>query len=264
MTRELRSILLQRPILDPDLSVAPSPLRMTVTAIFEALLALFPGRFATELGIDLKAGPNERQKWFLAAILYGARISGSLAARTYRVFAENGVLTPEAILAQGWDGLVALLDEGGYTRYDFKTATKLLRVMEALKRDYDGQVEQVAAKSKDYQELSARLSALAPGLGPTTVNIFLRELRGIWPQAEPPLSPLAQLSAEHLNLIPPQLNPEEALEVLSAKWQAEPLAGQDFADLEAALVRLGKDYCRKPARRCPMGRFCGRSQTLPP
>lgn len=232
---------------------------MTDKAVFESLFALFPGRFSTELGIDLQAGPKERQKWFLAAIFYGARISGSLAARTYRVFAENGVLTPEAILARGWDGLVALLDEGGYTRYDFKTATKLLRVMEALKRDYDGQVEQAAARSKDYQELLARLCSLAPGIGPTTVNIFLRELRGIWPQAEPPLSPLAQLSAEHLKLIPPHLSPEAAHEALAARWQAEPVAGHDFADLEAALVRLGKDYCRKPARRCPMGRFCGRS-----
>ncbi len=228
---------------------------MTVIA---ALLARFPGKFSTELGIDLKAGPGERQKWFLAAIFYGA-ISGSLAARTYRVFAQNGVLTPEAVLAQGWDGLVALLDEGGYTRYDFKTATKLLRVMESLEKDYHGDLERLAAASQDYQELAKRLCALAPGIGTTTVNIFLRELRGIWPQAEPPLSPLAHLAAEHLKLIPPGLDPYAALEALAARWRAEPAAGYDFADLEAALVRLGKDYCRKPARRgCPMGPFCGR------
>ncbi len=229
---------------------------MTVIA---ALLARFPGKFSTELGIDLKAGPGERQKWFLAAIFYGARISGSLAARTYRVFAQNGVLSPEAVLAQGWDGLVALLDEGGYTRYDFKTATKLLRVMESLEKDYHGDLERLAAASQDYQELAKRLCALAPGIGTTTVNIFLRELRGIWPQAEPPLSPLAHLAAEHLKLIPPGLDPYAALEALAARWRAELAAGYDFADLEAALVRLGKDYCRKPARRgCPMGPFCGR------
>ena len=97
-----------------------------------AVLARFKGRFATELGIDVKSGPTDRQKWFLAAVLYGARISGGLAARTYRVFAARGIFTPEAILAQGWDNLVVLLDEGGYARYDFKTATKLLKVMESL------------------------------------------------------------------------------------------------------------------------------------
>jgi endonuclease III len=229
-------------------------------SVIKELLARMPGKFSAELGIDLKGGPKGRQKWFLAAILYGAPISGSLAARTYRVFAARGVLTPEAVLARGWDGLVDLLDEGGYARYDFKTATKLLRVMEALKENYEGDLERLAALSQSYRDLESRLRALAPGIGPTTGNIFLRELRGIWPKAEPPLSPLAQLAAEHLKLISSGLDPFEALEALAEKWRAEPAAGHDFADLEAALVRLGRDYCRKPARpSCPMGQFCGRS-----
>jgi len=33
------------------------------------VLARLPGRFATELGLDVQAGPEARQKWFLAAIL---------------------------------------------------------------------------------------------------------------------------------------------------------------------------------------------------
>ena len=97
-----------------------------------------PGRFAVELGIDLRSGPEARQRWFLAAILYGARISGQLAARTYQVFAAQGIYAPEAILAQGWDNLVVLLDEGGYARYDFKTATKLLKVMSRPSRTVSG------------------------------------------------------------------------------------------------------------------------------
>lgn len=227
--------------------------------IIKELLARVPGKFSTELGIDVQSGPVERQKWFLAAIFYGAPISGALAARTYRVFAARGVLTPDTVLAQGWDNLVVLLDEGGYTRYDFKTATKLLRVMEALEEKYQGDLERLATASRDYPDLERRLCDLAPGIGPTTANIFLRELRGIWPQANPPLSPLAHLASEHLHFVAPKLDPWAVLETLKKKWQAEPVAEYDFADLEAALVRLGKDYCRKPARPdCPMGRFCGR------
>ena len=128
--------------------------------------------------------PGARQKWFLAAILYGARISGVLAARTFRVFAARGVYGPEAILAQGWDNLVALLDEGGYARYDFKTATKLLRVMESLQERYQGSLERLQAAAADSDDLERRLMDLAPGIGPATVNIFLRELRGIWPKAD--------------------------------------------------------------------------------
>lgn len=208
---------------------------------FADLLDRFPGRFATELGIELRAGPESRQQWFLAAILYGGRISGQLAARTYRVFSARGIFTPEDILAQGWDNLVIFLDEGGYARYDFKTATKLLRIMTVLKEGYEGSVERVHDLSENYTDLEGRLQALGSGIGPTTVNIFLRELRGIWIKATPPLSPLAQTAAEYLSLCPSGLTPEAALEALALEWQAQPLTGFDFADLEAALVRLGLD-----------------------
>ncbi|MBW1992033.1 MAG: hypothetical protein JRI59_07960 [Deltaproteobacteria bacterium] len=230
-------------------------------SVIPELLARVPGKFSTELGIEVHAGAAERQKWFLAAILFGAPISGTLAARTYRVFAARGVLTPDAVLAQGWDNLVALLDEGGYTRYDFKTATKLLRVMETLKESYRGDLERLAAASRDYADLERRLCGLAPGIGPTTAQIFLRELRGVWPQADPPLSSLARLAAEHLGLLPSGLDSRAALAALQEKWRTETVAGCDFADLEAALVRLGRDFCRKPARwpDCPMSRFCGKS-----
>jgi endonuclease III len=223
------------------------------------VLARLPGRFATALGIDLKAGPEARQKWFLAAILYGARISGKLAARAYQVFAARGVYTPEAIREQGWDNLVALLDAGGYARYDFKSATKLLQVMASLKEQYQDSLERLHEIAADGPDLEQRLINLAPGIGPATANIFLRELRGVWAKATPPLSPLAQLAGEHLGLLPPGLSPREALDALEAEWRRQPVAPYDFADLEAALVRLGRDYCRKPGGPpCPLGALCGR------
>jgi endonuclease III len=226
--------------------------------LLSQVLARLPGRFATELGIHVKAGPEERQKWFLAAILYGARISGKLAARTYRVFADRGIYTAQAILEQGWDNLVVLLDAGGYARYDFKTATKLLKVMASLKERYQGSLERLHEVAADGPDLERRLEDLAPGIGPATANIFLRELRGVWAKAAAPLSPLAQLAGEHLGLLPPSLGPAAALAVLEEEWRRQPAAPHDFADLEAALVRLGRDYCRKPqAPHCPMEGYCG-------
>jgi endonuclease III len=228
--------------------------------LLSLVLTRLPGRFATELGIDVKAGPEERQKWFLAAILYGARISGNLASRTYRVFGDKGIYTPEAILEQGWDNLVVLLDAGGYARYDFKTATKLLKVMASLKELYQGSLERLHEVAADGPDLELRLQDLAPGIGPATANIFLRELREVWPKANPSLSPLAQLAGEHLRLLAPGLSPGEALAALEAEWGRQPVATHDFADLEAALVRLGRDHCRKPlGPPCPMEAYCGRN-----
>ena len=225
------------------------------------LLACLGGKFSTELGINVAFGPEERQKWFLASLLFGAPISGKLATRTYRVLATRGVVGPEAVLARGWDGLVVLLDEGGYTRYDFKTATKLLAVMTTLKERYHGDLENLAAAARDSADLEERLLNLTSGIGPATVNIFLRELRDVWPQAQPPLSPLAQLAAEHLGLLAAGLSPRAAWEALATHWEAQPVPDFQVTDLEAALVRLGRDYCRKPAKPCPLGRWCGRPST---
>ena len=58
------------------------------------------GRYAAALGIDLAADSGERFKWFLAAILYGTRITEQLATHTWREFAARGVLTPQRMLVK--------------------------------------------------------------------------------------------------------------------------------------------------------------------
>lgn len=199
------------------------------------------GRFANALGIDLAApDAGERFKWFLAAVLYGTRISESLATRTWRKFAARDLLTPDRILATGWDGLVAILDAGGYVRYDYKTATKLLDVCHALTRDYGGNLDTLHAVAADPHDLENRLKALGKGIGDITVSIFLRELRGIWNQADPPLSPLAQAAAIKLGYLPDGTqDPDRALCVLQEAWAIDGQPPSRFADFESALVREG-------------------------
>ena len=68
------------------------------------------GKFSSELGIHLSQGrPSEIFKWFLASILFGARISEAIAVRTYREFEKEELLDPRRIVARGWDGLVSVL-----------------------------------------------------------------------------------------------------------------------------------------------------------
>jgi endonuclease III len=124
--------------------------------------------------------------------------------------------------------------------------------------EYEGSLERLHQVSAGYDDLEARLKSLAPGIGAATANIFLRELRGVWAKATPPLGELALLAAVHLQLVGPGLDPRAALTALEKHWRRQPAPGKDFADLEAALVRLGRDYCRKPGKPCPMGDICGR------
>ncbi|MEW6232600.1 MAG: hypothetical protein AB1566_09860 [Chloroflexota bacterium] len=225
---------------------------MKIQGYAETLTQRLGGRYSRDLGIDLAGGqPGEIFKWFLAAILFGGRISERLAARTYGEFERHGVTTPKAIIETGWDGLVELLDAGGYARYDFKTATKLLAVMEALEALYGGDLNALHAAARDPRDLETRLMALGKGIGPVTVNIFLRELRGLWPKADPLPSALVLLAAGNLGLTSTQ-DPQVALADLKRAIPQE-----RFADNEAALLRLGKDYCRSNRHDvCPVKECC--------
>lgn len=147
-----------------------------------------------------------------------------------------------------------ILDDGGYARYDFSTATKLLEIIDDLKRDYDGDLNRLHQKAGDEKDLEDRLKGLGKGIGDVTVNIFLRELRNVWEKARPESSVFVVLAARNLGFIKPGEYPLKKLEKV---WLSHQFPGKNFCDFEAALLKLGKDYCKK--RRyvtCPMGSEC--------
>jgi endonuclease III len=144
--------------------------------IIECLISAFP-LYSEDLKIDLSQ-PSDRFQWFLASILFGARISEKIASKTYRAFHEAGIDTPEKILLAGWEELVRILDAGGYVRYDYSTATKLINIMMALKERY-GSLEELYQQSSDTKDLENRLKDFK-GIGPVTAKIFLREMRRVW------------------------------------------------------------------------------------
>lgn len=149
--------------------------------------------YSKELGIELKKNSDDELfKWFLASILFGARITESIAKNTYRAFERYNLLEPQKILDAGWDFLVnPIMREGGYVRYDFKTSTKILKICETLIREYAGSLKKLHEESKDAKDLEKRLLNFY-GIGPVTVNIFLRELRPYWKKADP--EPLLRVS----------------------------------------------------------------------
>ena len=160
--------------------------------------------------------------------------------------------------------MVIVLDAGGYTRYDFKTATKLLEVMRNLVDQYHGDLNQLHHAAKDARDLENRLTALGKGIGEVTVQIFLRELRDLWPKARPELSHLAVLAAKDLRLLSPAAARRDGSQVgaLMELWNERKRKNKTFIDFEAALVRLGRDYCRRRWQVCPMRKYCGRGAML--
>jgi len=187
--------------------------------------------YSDELSLDLTK-PEDRFKWFLASVLFAKRISAETAKETYQCFEQEELTSLDSILHAGWDQLVEVLDSGGYTRYDFSTATKLLGIAETLKEKY-GSLERLHAESSSSSDLENRLLEFK-GVGPVGVNIFLRELRGIWEKAKPIPSPMAVLTAQRIGLDP-----------------------EEIERYESQLVRLNLEYCKKHrSAECPLENKC--------
>jgi hypothetical protein len=210
----------------------------------KTLLEELGQKYSEKLGIKLETKrDSEIFKWFLAAVLLGAPITESSVIRTYKCFEKRDALTPEEILDIGWDGLVRILDEGTYTRYDYKTADKLLLVMGNLEKRYNGRLNLLHQKSLNASDLERRLKSLGKGIGDVTVSIFLRDLRDVWKKADPKPTPMVIAAAKHLRIIGAE-EPEEALEKLKTFWNRNKIPDFTFIHFETALLRYGKELRR--------------------
>jgi hypothetical protein len=181
--------------------------------------------YSEELNIDLRrAEDGELFKWFLASILFGTRITETIAKNTYRSFERHHLLEPRKILEAGWDFLVnPVMREGGYVRYDEKTSAKILKICQTLRAEYGGSLKILHEKSTDSDDLETRVMQFY-GVGPVTTNIFLRELRPFWKKSNPePLPVVKELARRYgINL---------------DQYDRKSLT---FARIEAGLIRLRK------------------------
>ncbi len=194
--------------------------------------------YSEELGIDLSARDDaELFRWFLASLLFGGRISETIAKNTYRALLRHGLVTPRAIVAAGWDFLVnPIMREGGYVRYDGRKSEQLLRDCEKLLHDYGGSLRRLHDEASDAADLERRLTEFY-GVGPITANIFLRELRPYWKKADPAPLPGIRDTARKLRV---------DLDAYGRKSLA-------FARVEAGLIRRRREIESQtrtsPARR---------------
>ncbi len=179
--------------------------------------------YSEELNIDLRRN-NDKEffKWFLASILFGNRISETIAKNTYKTFEKYKLLEPKKILNAGWDFLInPIMREGGYVRYDEKTSTQILRNCQTLLKKYEGSLKTLHKEAKNSDDLENRLINFY-GIGPITANIFLRELRPFWRKSNPEPLPIVKKVARIYKI---NLN----------KYNRKSLT---FVRIEAGLIRL--------------------------
>src|SRR3974390_577109 len=157
--------------------------------------------YSEELGIDLAERSDAAYfRWFLASLLFGARISETTAKNTFRTFVRHRVTSPSSIIRAGWDFLVdPIMREGGYVRYDGRKSTQILRDCEALVAEYGGSLQCLHDRARDARGLEDRLLGFY-GVGPVTKNLFLRAPRPFGAKADPDPLPIVGRLARRLSI----------------------------------------------------------------
>lgn len=133
-----------------------------------------PLHHASDYELDVIDNDDDLFRWFLLTFLLGKPIQSSVAVKTWRLFLDNDLDFPWAIIDLKDSKLTHLLRQGGYTRYQHVMTFALKTCMQQLVNDYDGSLMLMIELSENEDELSKRLQKLY-GVGPKTAEIFMRE-----------------------------------------------------------------------------------------
>jgi endonuclease III len=130
--------------------------------------------YAADFGLDVLSGDYDMFRWFLLCYLFGKPIQSNVAVSTWRLFVDEKLDTPWAIVGASDRKLVSVLHKGGYTRYQHVTAHGLRICMKRLINEYEGSLYLILENSLDEDEFFKRLQELY-GVGPKIAEIFMRE-----------------------------------------------------------------------------------------
>lgn len=189
-------------------------------AVVRELLERHGQTYAAEAGITLRDTPSPLYRLLVLSLLLSARIQAEIAVAAARALSDAGLRDARRMADATWQQRVDALGEGGYRRYDERTATQLGAGAELLLDTYGGDLRGLHGSENPEKALRA-----VPGIGPVGVAIFLREAQAVWPGYRPYLDPKALQGAGKLGL------PESAGQL--AKFVDE----DDLARLAAGLVR---------------------------
>ncbi|MEU9468656.1 endonuclease [Streptomyces avermitilis] len=164
-------------------------------AVVRALLDRQQRTYTAQAGIRLRNTPAPLYQTLVLATLLSARIKADIAVAAARALFDAGLRDPRSMADASWQERVDALGEGGYRRYDERTATMLGKGAELLLERYDGDLRRLREEPDPKKALLD-----LPGIGPTGADIFLRDVQGVWPEFAPYIDRKALDGAKRLGL----------------------------------------------------------------
>ncbi|MFH8476681.1 endonuclease [Streptomyces sp. NPDC018000] len=208
---------------------------MTARRTVEVLLSRYGTTYAAEAGITLRNTPQPLYQLLVLSDLLSARIRASVAVAAARALFAHGMRSPDRMIGTTWQQRVDALGEGGYRRYDERTATQLGDGAELLLVEYGGDLRRLRKEADGDLDILRSGLRRTPGMGPAGADIFVREVQAVWPEAGPFLDGKALQGAEKLGL------PASPAKLVQLAEQAEQADDRGPAVLAAALVRAALD-----------------------
>ncbi len=183
--------------------------------------------YAEELEIDLDRGtPSPLFRWLCAALLLSARIRADVALDAARALADHGWRTAQSLEQTSWEERTRVLNKAGYARYDESTSRMLGDTTAILLERYNGDLRHLRDAAERDPVNERKLLKEFKGIGDVGVDVFFREVQGVWDELFPFADKRALSGAEKLGLPP------------DAKGLASLVSREDFPRLIAALVRV--------------------------
>lgn len=205
---------------------------MTARGTVEVLLSRYGTTYAAEAGIQLRNTPQPLYQLLVLSDLLSARIRASVAVTAARALFAHGMRSPDRMIAATRQQRVDALGEGGYQRYDERTATQLGDGAQLLLVEYGGDLRRLRKEADGNLDILRNGLRRTPGMGPAGADIFVREVQAVWPETGPFLDAKALQGAEKLGL------PASPAELARLAEQAD---DRGPAVLAAALVRAALD-----------------------
>lgn len=197
-------------------------------ALTKILLERHGRTFSDELDIDIRANsPSALFRLLVAALLFSARISARLAMQAAMALTDRGWITPQKMVAAGWEERSRTLNRSGYARYDERASRMLGDTSQLILDRYKGDLRNLRQVSGHNIDRERQLLMEFKGIGDVGVDIFFREVQVAWDELFPFADQRARQNARKLGL------PTDAGALL------ELVGKDDFPRLVSALVRVG-------------------------
>lgn len=172
---------------------------MSSSDVARALVDRHGQTYASEAGITVGNTPAPLHQLLVLTTLLSARISAELAVGGARALFHAGWRTPQKLRDSTWQQRVDALDEGGYSRYDERTATHLGDIAALVLERWHGDLRRLRAEGEGVDGVRKLLQDF-PGIGPTGADIFCREVQGVWGELAPFVDHRVQDGASALGL----------------------------------------------------------------